>query len=365
MSSEQQSPFSHLTPTRDLRAINAALQQLRSDTKNPVHLIGPGVRSLNRLEHIPENFHVVWHVFLFDPTVGGPHVYHDNSWKGDVVALKRDALLELWMSADGRHMLTERMDDRSQPNYAEYKWTGAALGLNGMPIPYASSHQLDLRDGSADYEGMVGGEKKNWKQLQGARSKIAQLCESKAQNRVIRSILGIQQNYPAAQMAWPFVLMKIVFMPDMKDPITRGLVTMNALGMSNAVFGTGGAAGAELMRQLLGASAQRDEENNRQLTAGTPQAALPAAAPVEEASDFEVEAAAPAQVAQINTLADYEQLEATCNLQTGEATPAMLAALEDLKTRNPNNKQINLKNPFTSWKAASRRVFVERMLKKD
>lgn len=358
-----------MEPTRDLKIINERLHSLRNDREKPCHLLGPGVRSLNRLEQLPEMFHVVWHGFLFDPSPEGPHVYHDNSWKAKQVALKREALLELWLSADGKHIMTERCDDRKEAWLAEYKWTGAILGLNGIPIPKSAQHQLDLRDGSADAQLMLGGSTPNVKQLLKARAKITQLCESKAQNRVIRDLLGISQTYTEEQMKWPFVLMKIVFIPDLKDPITKALVTAQALGMSAAVFGSGGAAGAELMRQLLGPRTEDTPDRERvfrQVSDGGGQHQIESgAAQVDEDLPFDVEPQPPAKAVQLNTMADFEVLESTSDLQSGTASAALIMALEDLKSRNPNNKKISITKPVNEWKPAARRMFVERMLKKD
>lgn len=347
-----------LPPSRDLKIINARLLDLRNKAQN--WIVGPGVGSLYKLETLPECYAVAWHCFMFDPTIGGPHVYRDKVWEKGRVALKREALLELWNSADGRFLHSERNDDGRDPHYARYTWAGSVLSLSGQPIPRALNAETDLRDGAAETIGMSEGH------LRKARMKIAMITESKAQNRVIRELLGISQSYTEEQVAWPFILMKLIFVPDMKDPVTRLLVTANAIGAANAVFG--GPTGAELMKALIAAQTPASDPTPQlppaktpQLGAGTPPAAEPTPHPAEPAAlPFELvqpevkPAATPVTIA---TLEDYVKLEATC--ANGKATPEMVIALNDLQKRFP---QMKVNVPVEQWEPAHRRIYVERVL---
>ncbi len=372
-----------LTPSRDLNVINKRLMDLRK--KGKVHIIGPGVGNLAKLEVLPESYHVSWHCFLFDPWMNeygsGPHFYHDASWAAGMVAMKREALLELWNSADGRFIHSERNDDATHPHYARYTWCGSVLTLSGIAKPDSATVEIDLRDGAERTIGMKAG------MLKQQRINISMITESKAQNRVIRKLLGISQGYTVEEAAWPFVLMKLQFIPDMKDPMTRLLVTANAIGASAAVFG--GPNGGDLMRALLASKVEQDEPPRAALTAGAPPAPQPQlpTGPIGPtgtghtdgiAGDFlkreEVPSAPtsaqgaslpfeePAEqppVYKIDNIKDYEALEE--KLARGQIVIGQLsAALTDLHQRR--YPQLKLNTPFVVWETGHRRIFVEKAL---
>ncbi|MEI7510629.1 MAG: hypothetical protein WCJ84_00545 [Candidatus Peregrinibacteria bacterium] len=63
------------------------------------------------------------------------------------------------------------------------------------------------------------------------------LCESKAKNRVIRSLLGIKNVYTAEELAKPFVFPVVSFSPDFTDPEIKHAVIQKFLGNNDALFG--------------------------------------------------------------------------------------------------------------------------------
>lgn len=370
--SAQESGMPPLKPSRDLNEINKRLLELRN---SKCHLIGPGVRSLVKMETLPEGYEVSWHCFLFDPRlyldpgtdkIPGPHVYRDRTWPAGQVALKREALLQLWSSADGRYLHSQRDDDGRDPHYARYTWAGQVLSVSGIPRPEAFTKELDLRDGSALIQGLPDGMKRS------QRANISQLCESKAQNRAIRALLGVSQTYREDEVGWPFVLMKLMFVPDMTDPAIKMLVTAHAIGAASALFG--GPSGKELMKQLMAPRVDPDEVPQlgpvpapsipRQLnevklepkaetkTETKAEPELPFSIPEPQAPPMETDTES--QV--IATLADYDRLEAA-----GAGLAA--AALKELFLRNPNRKSIALKDTnFAGWQAIHRRRLAEHLL---
>ena len=106
--SKVQAELPALSATRDLNEINKRLLQLRNSN---CHLVGPGVQSLVKLETLPTDYEINWHAFLFSPDPKGPHFYHDKRWGDGEVALRREPLLEMWVSAGGGTLHTQRDDD--------------------------------------------------------------------------------------------------------------------------------------------------------------------------------------------------------------------------------------------------------------
>lgn len=262
----------NLKPSRDVNEINKRLEDLR---KGHCHLIGAGVGSVYRLETVPSGYEVNWHVFMFDPNPKGPHFYHDSRWGDGEVALKREALLEMWMAAGGRTIGTDREDDGRDPLFVRVAYSGAVMDFTGNWIPQKKSKEIDLRDGSATAKSIS-----KPGQLSQQRQDINQLAESKAQNRVIRDLLNLRQKYSGDEAAWPFILMKLVLVPDMNDPITKMMVLANSFGSMNALFGN-----PETIKVLLNAGKPADDDDTPAATqiagqqGGPRQIAAAAAAP--------------------------------------------------------------------------------------
>lgn len=364
-------------PSSDLRVINERLAEFRVRL---VNVIGPGGKSIIKLETLPESYEVQWHGFRIDPSTekGAPHLYHDSRWAAGECALKRELLVEFWAAANGQYVHSQRDDDGKDPLYARYTWAGSVLSLSGTPIVHSSTKEMDLREGSDQLAGMTSAQKSQ------QRANISQICESKAQNRVIRSLLGISSKYTAEQVQRPFVLMKLIFVPNMKDPLTRFLITANSIGAANALFG--GPMGTELMRQLLTPKLDISDDDVKEplkgLQAGEPQKRLETSEPktsgqageaqnantvVDDGEDpFRIEKPVVEQTAQkalqILTMEDYENLEKGTDPKTGKASAALVAALDDLLARNPNKRTLTITKPMSSFAAQWRRKFVEQML---
>lgn len=265
-----------LRPSKDINEINKRLVDLRN---SGVHLIGPGVQSLAKVETIPVSYEINWHCFMFDPDYAkGPDFYQDKRWKSDgKVAFKREALLKMWMASGGRELGTHREDDGTEPYLVRWRFTAAVQDFSGNWVPAQGSKEIDLRDKSAAAEAM----KSNPGQLSQQRQDIAQLAESKAQNRVIRKLLGISQSYTLDEIQKPFVLMRLVLVPDMTDPATKLFVLANAYGATAALFGN-----PDFTRMILEAAPSEASQQKQQLPpAATAPALTSGSTPVATATD--------------------------------------------------------------------------------
>lgn len=255
-----------LKPSRNIDVINKRLLDLRN---SGVHLIGPGVQSLAKVETLPASYEINWHCFMFDTDFDrGPDFYHDKRWDGGDVAFKREALLKMWMAAGARELGTYREDDGTDPYLVRWRFTAAVQDFSGNWVPAQATKEIDLRETSAAAQAM----KDKRGQLSQQRQDIVQLAESKAQNRVIRKLLGIRQKYTAEEIRKPFVLMRLVLVPDMSDPTTKLFVLANAYGATAALFGN-----PDFTRMILSAVPSESTDTSRQLNVAPAQAALPPA----------------------------------------------------------------------------------------
>lgn len=160
---------------------------------------------------------------------------YDNSggllWlKDNEVALAKPGLRKIAECA-GISTSTTRTDPRTIPNYWEMKAIATYRGIDGAPISREATMEWDLRDGSDRLKGF----KPN--QITEARKNGLRNCETRAINAVIRECgCGLKQKYTKAELAKPFVVLRVSFVPDLSDPETKRLVTERALGGTNAMY---------------------------------------------------------------------------------------------------------------------------------
>jgi hypothetical protein len=295
-----------LSPSKDLNEINRRLLELR---QAGVHLVGPGVQSLIKVETLPQMYEMNWHAFRFDTDPKGPDFYKGSFCESNEVAFKRDALLKMWSAAGGRDVLSLREDTGKDPYYVTWKFGGSVMDMSGQWLASQKSKEIDLTDGSPAAAIMTP------KQLGQQRSEIVSLAEAKAHNRVIRQLLGIRQKYTTAEAAKPFVLMRLVLVPDMGDPLTRAMVLANAMGAQQALFGN-----SEFIKMIAAAPAAA--EITKQLAPPTPQQQLTATAGGNEDSreqrllDFQC-AEIPQQIQILNSMAEKKGFDLKVKLNKG------------------------------------------------
>lgn len=144
--------------------------------------------------------------------------------------------------------------------------------VDGTVRSIEQTFEYDLSDDSPQAKKMKSG------QLAQARANIVTLAETKAMNRVRRSLLGLQSTYSAADLRKPFVIMKLVDAPlDVNDPLIRKLIIMKQLKITSEMFD---AAAHDMASRVM--PPQIDFP---------PQAALPEASVVTPPSEQEIHTA--------------------------------------------------------------------------
>jgi hypothetical protein len=160
-----------------------------------------------------------------DPAKGGPGEVYDGLpfLKSGEVAIAKNGLRKI---AEGLGIST-RLEYISV-GLIRYYWHVKAIasyrGIDGSTVVREASMEWDLRDGSDRLKGWTAN------QVSEARKHGLRACETRAINAVIReSGCGIKQAYQRAELARPFVTVRVAFQPDMSDPSTRRLVTEASL----------------------------------------------------------------------------------------------------------------------------------------
>ncbi|MEO8483098.1 MAG: hypothetical protein ABI634_12865 [Acidobacteriota bacterium] len=191
---------------------------------------------------LPDHFGLVPTLVYIDPNPDAGDVYEDRLFcKDGEVAIAKIGLSKIAMAA-GMTITTVRTDDRRIQNLWEMRATARFVGIDGTPQSVDGTEELDLRDGS-DRSQKVMGKNRSQDALRAARAKGLRGCEARAINAAIRQF-GIRQKYTKAELGKPFVLVRVVYMPDMNDAATRQQVTERALAGSSALYGGGHALAA-------------------------------------------------------------------------------------------------------------------------
>jgi hypothetical protein len=133
--------------------------------------------------------------------------------------------------------LSGRVDDGSDALFRRYRVTGVFTAFDGRDMVIAKHKTMDLRDGSPQVAGMSA------EQLAQARKFIDEQCESKAMNRVIRSIAHLKSSYTRDELKRPFAVLATVFTGETDDPVMKQEVARRmldrALDSSAKLFGPG------------------------------------------------------------------------------------------------------------------------------
>lgn len=206
---------------RDLSTMNAKLTELAEKC----HLISPATS----VPSLPEGFELAFSLIKVDPNPDNGEVYKTEGGK---VALGGVALARVSAAAGitwNPHMC-QRIDDRSDPRYVEYRAVGAWKLFDGDIITETCSRAVDLREGSDETAGMTE------KSLAQQRKFIVALAESKAKNRVIRR-LGLKSGYTPAELRdKPFAVVRLMWTGRSNDPqLAREFALMKAQQMTGGM----------------------------------------------------------------------------------------------------------------------------------
>jgi len=217
-------------------------EAMRRAAKN-ANLIAPMVA----LDHIPIFHEVSLRVVTIDAREmkDGGEVYYMQGAFG----LGKTALAKLSMAARiaWDPVLSERLDDGSDPYYCFFRAVGYWPDFDGRTLLPISDHkQLDLRDGSPMLEKLRSESKeaeKAERNIRQMRAFILEHAESKAKNRAIRQALAIKSKYTAEDLKRPFVVPALVETGRCDDPELRRLYIEKRLegkGLATrALFGVG------------------------------------------------------------------------------------------------------------------------------
>lgn len=147
------------------------------------------------------------------------------------VALARLGLRKL-AECGGISTRTERVDPCTIPNYWSFRATGSYRGVDGAVVVREATVEWDLRDGSDRLKGWSSAG-----QISEGRKNGLRNCEARAINAVIRECgCGLKQKYSKAELAKPFVVLRVMYQPDMSDPDVRRIVTEHNLSGTRALY---------------------------------------------------------------------------------------------------------------------------------
>lgn len=234
-----------------------------------VHLLSPVVS----LDHIPEFWSCAVRYVRVDSREAAGEVYVQE-WQGSgqsrapkTVSLTKVSLDKIAAAAgiSWHPTLSARLDDASDPHYCHFRAVGYHTGLDGRTrlLP-PGEKETDLRDGNPsiytddpkrmahEYDRQAGrytnrvlnaGFLKGWSQdrLDQARTHILAMTQSKAMNRVIRS-LGVKHKYTPTELeAKPFAVVTLVYTGRSEDPELQRLAKLKMLeradSAADALFG--------------------------------------------------------------------------------------------------------------------------------
>jgi hypothetical protein len=201
--------------------MSEALRVLRNENAN---IIGAPVRAEQQID--PFRKARLIEVFI-SSDLSKKEVYAQSGG----LALTKVALEKLAIAASMTFRTVEIKSDRE---YCRATVEGFWTNSSGETISDRKTAELDL-DVLQDELGNT--DPKKVKEFQQVRKFKIPLTESKAKNRVIRSLLGLKSTYTAEELSKPFTFPVVAFSPDFNDPEIKNAVIQKFLGSGDALFG--------------------------------------------------------------------------------------------------------------------------------
>jgi hypothetical protein len=203
--------------------LNTALLKHRDQA----HILTPFTQTMFEDDIFAPGFKPSLRMLYIDPDEKHGEVY--PSWeKPGNSAITKMGLDKLAQLAGIEWVHVYRVDDTMDPCKATYYAEGRMRLVDGTFHKVSASKSSDLNKGTPEALQMKP------KQLDAARKNLAAITESKAKNRVIRSLLGIASSFSPEELKKPFLVMKIV--PDMNDPEVKRMVQAQMLGLEKHLF---------------------------------------------------------------------------------------------------------------------------------
>jgi len=181
-----------------------------------------------------------------------PHSDEDDEAKKKF-RLTKQALMKLSVCAGIIWSPTEtkRLDNRADRNYCAFAAVGGIKKADGQPVFFKAEFDIDFEVIEEELRALYEKKAKKFKKdasakeradyvdfcvkrdmLQKRKHKL-KLAEAGAMNRVVREILGLKNAYTAAELARPFVMVRIVFKPDYNDKeVKKQLIAAHVQSMT-------------------------------------------------------------------------------------------------------------------------------------
>lgn len=231
-------------PTLDHVIIDAGelTQRIAEWKGHGFHVLSPA----HQMSAFPPNYGVIATGMFINTAEAAKECYADGTLvRTTDRALTRTGIKKVeqlagisWLPSASR-----RTDDRRIQNYWEYEsWCGL-LGYDGQPRTQKGTTEIDLRDGSAQIGGwteskwaaLVSSGESNpkingWteKRVLQARQFGLRLAEAKSESATVRAALGLKSAYALDELKFPFIVLKVTYLPDYSDPEVRHLLADRA-----------------------------------------------------------------------------------------------------------------------------------------
>lgn len=182
-----------------------------------------------------------------DASKGGPgEVYNGLPFlNAGEVALAKIGLRKIAEGA-GISITTQRVDPYTIANYWSFKAIATYRGIDGTVVTREATAEWDLRDGSPRLKGWT----KN--QVEEGRKNGLRNAETRAINAAIREF-GIKQKYTAAELAKPFLVLRVAWQPDPTNPDQMRMVAENAMRGTSALYGAPAALPPQAINDVVDA----------------------------------------------------------------------------------------------------------------
>lgn len=177
-----------------------------------------------QIQSIPEMHELVLSVVKIDPDPKNKEVYKYQ--KNIDLSLTMHGIDKVAAAAGvcWNWKACKRVDDGREPHYCVFMMEGWAKDFDGTWRNIVRHREVDLRDGSEQIQDFA-----STAQLQQARKNILSLAQSKAANRVLRSLLFLKHGYSIEELNTPFIVPKLVFRPDLSDPVVKQAYVLSQL----------------------------------------------------------------------------------------------------------------------------------------
>ena len=247
-------------------------------------------------------------------------------------------------SAAGIQSQTRRVDDRRDRMFVEYECIAAVKNESGAVVMQGYTKSIDLRDVQdeelqrriKDNAKAKPQERKTDDQIAADveafivtfRRHMAARCESGAILRAIRGQLGIKQQWTQAELAKPFVLLRVDFQPDAEDPVVKRFLLEQGQCAASVIF-PGGATAAAPEAVVVDDSPETPE-----FTSDQPDASTVVETVATKPVDLDAEVAEAARVMEVGPR-DLMNLYR----KHGGDPKLVLAELNEMATKSPDGSE--------------------------